>query len=295
MKNYTLQETKNPDLFRVVDQSGNWKNYYHKPSNRFLKGVTTILDAGYAKGARFNSYLLSVTKEEATKLLETAGNRGDKIHQAIAKLFELGGKAEREKFYVADPETKLQVLLSPDEWSALLAFAKFWNDHEAVLVAQEQPVFSLQYGYAGTFDGIVILKKACGGRSCKCKDFLDKAGVWDWKSGGAIYDSYGPQVAAYANAENTYELLKDIPKYTAILRVGTKHVSGYETDLYDVKETKQHWKEFLSAKLIADVTCPDFTPEEVKEIPDSIELKIEVPKPVEVKVKKVVRKLTKVK
>ena len=251
MKTHTLEKTKNKDLFRVVDLEGNWQNYLHQPSGRYLKGVTTILDRGYAKGAFFNNWLLSKSKEEADKILQTAGDRGDKVHKAIAKLLETKGKIDFKTFTVQDPETKIETLLNVDEWKCLLSFARFWNDHACIVMAQEFPLFSLKQGFAGTCDAAVAITKPCDNKRCQCPNFVKSLGLWDWKTSGAIYASYGCQIAAYNEAENLLEYTKVKPKYTANLRLGTKHNSGYELVIYDAKETKNHWHEFLSAKMIA--------------------------------------------
>jgi len=278
-KTHTFEPTQNKDLDRVVDRNGDWKNYFYKSSEKFLRSVNNILDEGYAKGIGFQKYLLSVSKEEAEKRLESAGERGDRIHQAIV-ITLLEGKANRAIKVLAE-DGKSETVLLNDEWDSLLSFAEFWNRHEAELILQELSVFNLSTGYAGTLDAIIKLTKNCGVKTCKCDEMIGKVGLVDWKSSGAIYNSYGCQVAAYAKGENL-EVKID---YTGIVRLGTRHktTGGYEFVVYNAEETELNFAGFLAAKFIADKDYKEFTMDDIFDVPDAFELL----KPKENKVKEV--------
>ncbi len=269
-KTYHLEPTKHPDLFRNVDRDGNWKEYFHAPTKLYLRGVTTILDRGYAK-PELLTWAKNHSREEIDEKLRVAGDKGDAVHQAIAGLLATGS-FDRDLQILAD-DNKNNRRLTDDEWDCLLSFGEFWNRHRAICLASEEAVFNLQIGYAGTLDGLVILTQACGVKACPCGNFIGQVGLFDWKSGGGIYESYGAQVAAYANAEN----LTQLPNYTAILRVGTAHktTGGYQLEIYDIPETAQHFSEFVAAQTIDDASYKPFDPEkEIREIPDSITLTI---------------------
>lgn len=269
MKRYTLEMTDNPDLKRVVDRQGNWREYYHVPTKAFLRGVTTILDEAYPKGKGFMNYLLSVSPEEAKERLETAGERGDQIHQMITQLL-VTGHAHRGMTVLGEDD-KTEVGIDDDKWGSLLSFAEFWNRHDAELIAQNRSVCNITLGYAGTLDAVVRLKKACPVKVCPCDELVGLIGLYDWKSSGAIYDSYGAQVAAYYNAD-----YKDTPiDYTAILRVGTNHktTGGYQLEAYNHTETGDHMREFVAAKFLAGVNYKPFDPMALEEeIPEKISL-----------------------
>lgn len=279
MKTYTLEPTKHDDLFRVVDTDGNWKHYFLKSKNLYLRGVTTILDEGYAKGYGFNQWLLSKTKDEAAEILKVTGEKGDRIHRWIDLV--LSGEAGKSKYNrltgVYNKETDDYTQLSVEEWSAALSFATFWNRHAPILFASEEPMYNTEYGYAGTTDGIFMITKACGVASCGCKPLVGKIGLWDFKTGSGIRASYFAQVASYAKAENIHD---HIPKekeieYVAILRLGTSHVTtgGYEMKWFSADDMSVWFRRFLAAKIIADEGYKPFNPEkDIQDIPDDIEI-----------------------
>lgn len=268
MKTYQIAKTSHKDLFRVIDREGEWQWYWHKGEKKFLRSVNYILEEGYSKGVRFYEYLKNNSKEETDRILREAGERGDRIHQAIFLLLR-DGTIDRNTQVLAE-DNKTPVNLSNDEWDCLLAFGEFWNRHDCKLIVKEYAVFNLTQEYAGTTDGVLIMKKNCGIDTCKCDNFIGQVGLFDWKSGGAIYESYGPQVAAYASCDN---LPKKI-EYTAILRIGSRHkkTGGYELKIYDIEETIAHAKEFIAAIVIQDAHYEPFDESMIREIPDSINI-----------------------
>ncbi len=297
IKTYTLQNTQNPDLFRVVDRKGDWNHYWFKPKNQYLRSVNFVLNVGYAKGDRFIKWVKGKSEEEANKILKETGERGDRIHQFVDKVFYFQGKADRYTTVLAE-DNLTEVKLSDDEWDAILAFQEFWKRHNVSLIASEFPIYNLKYSYAGTLDLIVRLNKDCGVKSCGCKDFIGKIGSLDIKTGGGIYSSYGAQLAAYAMGQNFKQLLgTNKIGYTAVLRIGTNHknTGGYEFEPYNSKETKIHFAEFLAALTICDAEYKPFNPdEEIKEISEIVDIKLNIEDLVAVK-KKVAKSKLKIK
>ncbi|MBM3708437.1 MAG: hypothetical protein FJW69_08920 [Actinobacteria bacterium] len=284
MKTYELQPTTDPNLFRVVDRNGDWTHYHHKPSDTYLRAVNFILSEGYAK-PRLLHWAKNKTAEEIDKKLKEAGEKGDRVHQAIRLIFENPGKFHRS-ITVYDDEVKSQVSLTNEDWDCLLSFASFWSKHDPLLVDYEVSVCSLKEGYAGTLDALLILTKACGVKTCPCEKTVGKLGIWDWKTSGAIYGDHGAQVAAYGKAESIKPYLQGLRlAYSAILRLGTAHTTtgGYQLEVYDRAESQTHYEEFLHAKGIQNASYKPFDPKtEIQEIPDEIELvirKYEKPKP----------------
>ena len=276
MKNYTFSPTSNPELDRVVDSEGDWRFYFHKPTKTYLRAVNAILDEGFAKGRRFYEYLKNISAEEADRKLKAAGDRGDAVHQAINQALT-NGRLPRTALVLAE-DNKTERHLTNDEWDVLLTWAEFWNRHNAKVVMKEQAVFNLQKGYAGTLDAIIVLQKNCEVKTCRCDGLIGLQVLVDWKSSGAIYNSYGPQVAAYKDCLET-----PMP-YTAVVRLGTSHktTGGYEFQPYDVEETKKHFNEFLAAITISSSEHKPFNEADIVDIPEIIELnkvqeKVEVP------------------
>lgn len=272
MKSYELKATHDKDLFRVVDRNGDWKFYFHKPTKQYLPAVNYVLDTGFAKGYGFYKWALSKSPDEAEKILQAAGDKGDAIHQFIAKIFT--GEAKDRSCRILAEDNQTERTLTNDEWDAILGFQEFWNAHEPVLIVSEMSVYNLKAGYAGTLDAVLKLTKQCDNKLCKCKSFIGKVGVWDWKSGGGIYPSYGAQNAAYGASDNLKRFLgKRKVEYTAIARIGTNHKKGYELKFYDRKESNANYKKFLSAMDIADIK-PFDPAKEVYEIPDVLNIQI---------------------
>lgn len=277
MKTYTFQSTSDKDLFRVVDRNGDWTHYYHQPSDKYLRAVNFILETGYAKGYGLIKWLKSKTEEEAERILKSAGEKGDKIHQFINTCLEDGGKYNFKTTAVND-EKGVATLLSYEERDAILSFEHFWKQHDPEIIAKEYPIYDLKHKFAGTLDAIIKINKSCEVKSCSCKNLVGKIGLFDWKSGSGIYSNYGAQLAAYANGENLKDILGEHKiDYTAILRIGTTHktTNGYQLETYDKNETKQHYNEFLSAITIASAEYKEFDPKaEIYDIPDEVEFKV---------------------
>ena len=303
MKTYTYEPTKNPDIFRVVDREGNWKRYWIKSKNVFLDGITTVLERGYAKGMFFEEWLLRITPQERDAILKSTGERGDKVHRAVDTVLtykpdpteaRFEGMNEEEfnearKTSVINRETgiwnratKDYEKLENDEWDCLLAWSRFWEAHAPVLVVSEHPTYSIEHGYAGTLDVIIVTTKACDVKKCRavCEKLVGKFGVWDWKTSSGIRPSYSAQVETHANAENIGEYLPPNAKidYTAICRVGTNHktTGGYEIAAWTTEEErKDAFGRFLAAKKIFDFESTPFDPEkDIEDVPDEIKISV---------------------
>lgn len=272
MKKYTLQDTSNSNIKRVCDRNNNWLHYHLVKENKDLRAVNYILDKGYAKGLGFYTALKNSSPEEWDKKLEKAGDKGDAVHQSIRTTLQVGKFSIEDK--VLSENNKDTRVLTFEEWECILAFGRFWNDHDMKLVDVEQTVADEKNGFAGTLDMIATMRKSCGGRYCDCTPHINKLGLWDHKSGSGIYENYGAQLAAYESAQLGH--LHRYIEYTAIDHLGTNHKVGYKLEFYDLGETAKHWKEFLAAKTIHDATYKPFVLEaENENIPDLIELKQE--------------------
>ena len=278
MKTFTLEPTRDKNLFRVVNREGDWTTYFYAPKKVYLRAVSEILDKGFAKGSAFMQYLAKGNEAEMKEKLELAGERGSRIHRTIEQMLNGEIQSLPRDFQVWNRLENTNSPLTNSEWDALLSFQSFWVKHEPTVLAVEESIYNLKYGYAGTLDAILILTKACEVKMCPCKNLVGKIGIVDWKTSKAIYDSYGAQNAAYGNAPSLKRILgTQKPEYTAILRIGTSHktTGGYEFVVYDKTETHSNWEKFLAARTIASSEFKPFDPDkEVYEIPDIITLKV---------------------
>lgn len=295
-KTYELRPTKNDKIFRIVDRDGNWEHYAHIESEgakpTILRGVTTILNKGYAKGAFFEDWLARHTENERAEILSAAGEKGDRVHRAIDLLCNgdsvLDKNDKRSKIerndHIFSRDAKDETPLSNAEWDALLAFGRFWNGHAPVILFNEEPLFDLGIGVCGTGDAALILTKECGVRTCRCKELVGKIGLWDYKTSSGIRPPYSAQMAVYSRAQNIGDFLPKGRKieYIAALRLGTQHktTGGYEMKPFIGDDAMEEaYQRFLAAKKIADFEYTPFDPEkDIEEIPDAIEIIIERPK-----------------
>lgn len=319
-KSYTYQPTKHAQLFRVVDRNENWEHYAfvrefaedYDPKAQigphsfkdvvYLRGATTILSKGYAKGAFFEEWLLKITPQERDEILHNAGERGDKVHRAIDNILSYEMQPQDfqgtpEEWAALKESGKMPVVierelgvynrnikdyepLSNKEWDDIITLNKFWAAHDPIILKTEMPTYNVAEGYAGTMDAILILTKACSVKTCKCDDLVGKIGLYDWKTASGIRPSYSAQLAAYTNADNIGEYLPTgrTIEYNAILRLGTQHktTGGYEFKVYDLEAVANGMARFRGAKLIADYEYKPFDPAiDIEDIPDNASFMIE--------------------
>ena len=304
MKTYTLESTKDPHLFRVVDSDGNWQHYaYLKEAPKmapswddlgdvvFMRGATTVLDRGYAKGKYLEEWLVRSTPEERDRVLKGAGERGDKVHRYINIMLEGAGRDLGNTFSrtlnVYSRNKKEEVELTLDEWGCVLAFAAFWRRHKPILYATEMPAYSFELECAGTGDAIFELTAECEDKKCVCHGLIGKLGLPDWKTSSGIRAPHSAQTGFYASCENIRAFL---PKgreidYTAVLRIGTTHKNGgYEFKVFDPVEGLQRFKAALT---IDDFEYRPFDPAiEVEDIPEELTIEVDRWEPPKEKPKK---------
>lgn len=276
---YSFEDTSDKNIKRFVDRQGNWTHYWLVKEKKFVKAVNHILHLGYNKGIRFQEYLLSVSKEEAKKKLETAGNEGTRTHRSFTDLIS-GVRITSRTRYPSELNNGRQEPLTDDEWDNLQAFENWCGRYNPRLVDQDQTVATGEF--AGTFDTLFVITVPSG-------DKLFVKEVWgqdililiDYKSSAGIWDEYEAQLAAYWEAISKgtkyLKFVKAFPGkiYSGILRVGTKHKIGYEFQVWDSVQTAKNIEPFIAAKIIADKYEPDFKPEIMHQ---KIDFKIKIPK-----------------
>lgn len=264
---HTFDKTSHPDLFRVCDRNGDWTHYFHKPSGRYLPAVNHIISNGYNKGPRFHKYLLSVNPEEAKRALETAGERGTRVHSAIRDLIN-GVEVKIDSKYPSESSHGRMEPLTGDEWDLIGSFMRWQGEFKPHVDAHEFAVFSLNYGYAGTIDFLGTAELAESRRVV----------LTDWKTSGKIWDEYKLQISAY------YEALLEMndrtrvtPERTGIVRLAPGRNDGYESKWWSTEETLYHFQVFLSVKNSYEFNRPPKGDEPViEQIP--VSFKANIPK-----------------
>jgi hypothetical protein len=284
---YTLEESNIPELSRFVDRQGNWNYYVHK-EHGLLPSVTYITDIGINKGVGFVQYLLSVSKEESRKLLEETGERGSRTHRAITNLLE-GELVELGQMF-HNRHTGKNEPLDEIEWQNLLAFDQWVRDFAPNTYFSEVAVYyTWRTRLAGTLDWygtINVPEKTAyltvkGGQIVKekfKKDTRIKV-LLDWKTTSGIYKSHYVQVSAYFKALT--KMIKDkeykapTPVFAGVVRLGTRHKSGYEMVLFDKKAVNYYYDRFLSAYKLVDDELLSEQPA-IETIP--VQIQVDIPK-----------------
>lgn len=216
-------------------------NRFYKIGNKYLPRVTHILSY-YPSGIGLSRWLGNAPSyEEAEKVKIEAGRRGTKVHKAIAKLIA------KKTVYFED--------FAEDEWEMLLSFVAWVKEYKPKFIKNEQLVVSKKFGYAGTLDCIAKIG--------------EEIYLIDWKTSGAIHSQYLAQLGAYTAAQNEGKEPLNIDKL-AILRLGTKHKTGYEFKVYDGAWINA-FNLFMAVKQIFDHENPNLKPNN-KEYPLTLKL-----------------------
>ena len=170
--------------------------------------------------------LLQEAKKAHKDKLEDAGDVGSAAHQWIEDTI-------RNAISFNDGIVEKLNEMAPTDERAIncgMAALDWMVKHNVRWKSTERKIFSRQYGYAGTADGLGLVD-SCTNRLCCPQWFTDQYSLIDWKSSNSLRIEYLYQTAAYQNAI-TEETGKNISARW-ILRLGKddgKFESWYETN-----------------------------------------------------------------
>ncbi len=266
---HTYEPTNDKNILRFVDRDGDWTHYWIKSKKMFVPAVNHIIRTGYPKGERFYNYLLNTNPQDAERKLRSAGEEGSRTHEAIRDLIR-GEAVNLDTRYFNEITERFEPL-AQDEWQNLEAFALWCEMYQPKVIMHEHAVWSEKYRYAGTIDFIGTIEY-------EGKRILV---LLDWKTSGGIWDDYELQIAAYRMAALEYyshrlPLNEYKTFWTGIVRLGTRHKSGFEMKMWDGEESIANFRLFLSAlDIYKKKMGTEFEPE-IKQIP--AEFAIHIPK-----------------
>ena len=146
--------------------------------------------------------------------LDEAGDTGHAAHSCLEDSINFA--------ITHDPEKKVRALINipTDERAANGAAGGFaWmQKHNVRWVETESKIYSREFDYAGTCDGICFVD-SCDDLSCCPVPFKDRRSMADWKSSNFLHINYLFQVCAYKHAK--LEEFPDLPiEDIWILRLG---------------------------------------------------------------------------
>lgn len=166
----------NPELKQINFSD---QRFYSPDSGKsFFPSVSTILEI-YPKGFGFDQWLKDVGNN-ATEIVERAGELGSKIHQ----LTELLNAGHELKWADENGNANYNIL----EWRLLLRFADFWKKCSPEIIASEMAFCSANLKFGGTLDRVVMI----GG----------KRYLIDIKTSNYLHKTHELQQAAYAHLWN---------------------------------------------------------------------------------------------
>lgn len=275
---YSFEDTTDPDIKRFVDRNGDWTHYWIVSEKRFVKAVNHVLSLGYNKGPRFRQYLLSTTVEKAAeKLLET-GDEGTRTHRAIGDLIK-GLRITMTTKYPSELSNGRQDALNDEEWTNLEAWMNWCETYNPRFVAIDMTVRGDDF--AGTFDAFLVITVPSGDKNF-VKQYWGKdvLVLVDWKTSAGIWFEYESQLAAYwqgilrGRVYDAYIKAYKGQVFSAVVRLGTKHRSGWEMEIFPQQQTeKENWYRFNAAVKIANRYETEFAPV-IDQIPTQFFIKI---------------------
>lgn len=216
------------------------------PEFKYVPSVTWI--AGhYPKGIQYYKWLAEHGWDESQALMREAGERGDKIHQAISAVLR-GEEVRIDSKFLNKTNEQLEEL-TLEECDAILSFVNWRNENSPESIAWDVTVFSDKYDYAGSIDYI-----------CRIDG---KTWIIDFKSSQNIWPSFEIQVSAYKkpieNAEFNIPGLDDVANINlGILQVGYRR----NKNLYKFTPVKDKFPLFLAARQIWAEECDGDAPKQ---------------------------------
>ncbi len=238
-------ELINPYKVRIAQtMAGHWYEVWEGEERLgVFPSATTILNA-YPQSIQLTKWIADNGWNEAQKLKSQAGDHGTKVHDAIERLIK-GDVLEVRKYALV-------------EWLKIYTFTQWWAEHQPEVVAQELPLFSKKYGYAGRTDLVCYID--------------NRLYIVDFKTSSTIYPHYFLQFAAYAKAFE--EMFGEQIDETAGLLLGASNKKGYRLAL-----SKRGWKKDFDVFKAVQKTWafdhgydePDFEPP-ILNLPEELQL-----------------------
>jgi hypothetical protein len=174
----------------------------------FVPSVTYITSF-YPKSQALVKWVAEKGLDQAEAIKKAAGDRGSKVHTAIADLID-GKEVKMDAKYV-NPSTGQEEELSLEEYECIMSFVAWFKETNPRVVGREFIIWNDQYGYAGTVD------------------FLAQIGneywIIDFKTGQSIWPEYTLQVSAYKHAiqsftSESFEIEEGVDCKLGILQLG---------------------------------------------------------------------------
>ena len=204
-----------------------------KPIIQSVPSVTWISGC-YPKGIAFYKWLADKGWDESESIKQAAGNKGSKVHLAIADILQ-GKEVRIDSKYLNKASDTLEEL-TLEECDCILSFLSWKESVKPKVIAWETVVFSEQHNFAGTVDFICEIN--------------DEYWIIDFKTSQYIWAEYELQISAYRkaieNGENNFPQVDPSKIKTAILQLGYRR----NKNNYKFTEIENKFELFKAAQTI---------------------------------------------
>jgi hypothetical protein len=145
-----------------------------------------------------------------------------------------------------------------DEKAAAAATSAFnWmKAHNVRWIETEGKIYSREYGYAGTMDGLAYVD-SCSDPTCCRHHFVDHLSLIDWKSSNYLYIEYLFQTASYQHAKQEESGLKIEDRWVLRLGKNEDEAGKFEPWYMGPEDFQQDFNGFLAClnlvNLVEDV------------------------------------------
>ncbi len=236
------------------------KGRFYEINGKFLPSSTTILSA-FPLEYGLKKFFQDHSEAEALNLLETAGNAGSKVHNAI-QLILMGEtispngitKEQLYKIGLVDDELidYFKKPFNKKEDSSLRGFLNWVKEFDPIPLFLEKTVYDEKLGYAGTLDFVGTIKM----KDPETKEVKRQLVIIDWKTGKGLYKSHELQLASYWYAMRT---ARPVTPYTRcfLVQLGINKC-GYKH--FEVTDKKKNFDNFMHVKALWDMLNPNAEP-----------------------------------
>lgn len=193
-----------------------------------------------------------IAKPQLIAWANRIGLQGIKYGEYMDELADIGTAAHELAKCSLSGRAPVLPNLNPDQLTqATNCFLKFqdWQaQHRYKVLHVEHKMVSEELGYGGTTDAVcefygpIIEEQALADTPLNPGPGIIE--LWDFKTGKAIYDDYGYQLAAYARAARESGL--QIQR-VRVIRIGRNEDEGFEQVVIDGKTLELYWSVFLHA------------------------------------------------
>ncbi len=196
------------------------------PTYKYVPSVTWICEH-YPKGIAYFKWLANKGWDEAEALKIAAGDKGSKVHLAIANLINGGTVKINEK--IISRESGVEEELTLEEYGCIISFVDWAKKVKPKFLKNEFVVINKEENYAGTVDLLCEIE--------------GKKYLVDLKTSQYIWPSHELQLSAYFNA---FPIDEQIDLELAILQLGYR----MNKNKYKFTVIEEKWEEFKAAKII---------------------------------------------